>query len=68
MFPIILEKATYKPGNMSWTLINSTNARSAGGTQKQDDTLPWFVYMERKLDGSGGCGRICMIQSGGRRG
>jgi len=44
------------------------NAGNAGGMQKQEDTLPWSAYMERKLDGSGGRGRIWAIRSDGGRG
>jgi len=67
MSTVILEKATYKPGNTLWTLINQTNAENAGGMQRQEDTSPWSTYMERKLEGSGGRGRIWMTQSDGGR-
>jgi len=67
MFPVALERATFRPGDMFWTEINQTNAGNAEGMQKQEDMSPWSAYMERKSGGSGGHGRIWMIRSGGER-
>jgi len=37
MYTVAPEKATSKPGDMSWTSINQTNAGSAEGMQRQED-------------------------------
>ena len=68
MSTVAPEKATYKPGDTFWTLINPTNAGNAEGMRKQGDTSPWSAYMERGSEGSGGRGRIWTNRSGGGRG
>ena len=40
MSTVALEKATYKPDDMSWTLSYQTNAGNATGMQRQEDTSP----------------------------
>lgn len=36
MSTVTPEQATYKPGDMSWTLINQMNAGNARGMQRQE--------------------------------
>jgi len=67
MLTVALEKAIYKPGDMSWTATSRTNAENAGGIQTRPTWFPVFAYMERILGGGGGYGKQWMRRRSGRR-
>jgi len=57
MSTVAPEKATYKPGDMSWAMTNQINAGNADGMQKQERRCPslhtWRGYWTKVGDVGG---------------